>query len=81
VRDADREEVRAPVARRLGGELHVPSPCGSCRRDEAAAGPVVEPVVHETQLRRVVVHEHGGVATTFGSGSRSHSKRDLSFWS
>jgi hypothetical protein len=37
--------------------------------------------VHETQLRRVVVHEHGGVATTFGSGSRSHSKRDLSFWS
>jgi hypothetical protein len=28
--------------------------------DEPEAGPVVEPLAHEPQLRRVVAHEHGG---------------------
>jgi hypothetical protein len=28
--------------------------------DEPDAGPVVEPVAHKPQLRRVVAHEHGG---------------------
>ena len=31
-RDADREEVRAPVARRIGRDLHVPTPSASCPR-------------------------------------------------
>jgi hypothetical protein len=41
------------------GELHVPALVRHPRDDEPEAGPVVEPVVHEAQLRRVVRHEHG----------------------
>jgi hypothetical protein len=48
----DREEVRAPVSRSVGRELHVPTLVRHAGDDEAEAGPVVEPVAHETQLRR-----------------------------
>jgi hypothetical protein len=58
--EADREEVRAPVTRRVGGELHVRTLVRHAGHDEADAGLAVEPLAHEAQLRRVVAHEHGG---------------------
>jgi hypothetical protein len=60
VGDPDREEVRAPVARRVGRELDVPALVRHAGDDEPAARPGVEPLVHQAQLRRVVRHEHGG---------------------
>jgi hypothetical protein len=43
VRGADREEVRAPVARRVGRELHVPALVRHAGDDEPNPGPRVEP--------------------------------------
>jgi hypothetical protein len=60
VRDADREERRPPVARRVGGQLHVPPLVRHARDDEPDPRPRVQPVVNEPQLRRLVAHEHGG---------------------
>jgi hypothetical protein len=60
VGDADREEVRAPVARRVGRELNVPALVRHAGDDEPDAGPVIELLVDEPQLRRVVAHERGG---------------------
>jgi hypothetical protein len=60
VRDADREEVRAPVPSSVGGQQHVPPLVRHARDDEPDPRPRVQPVVNEPQLRRVVAHEHGG---------------------
>jgi hypothetical protein len=54
VSDADREEVRAPVTRRVARELYVPALVRPADDDEPDAGPVVEPLAHEPQLWRVV---------------------------
>jgi hypothetical protein len=58
--DPDREEVRPPVTRGVGGELHVPALVRHAGDDEAKAGPGVEPLVDEVQLPRTVAHEHSG---------------------
>ena len=47
VRDADREEVRAPVPGRVGGELHVPALVSHARDDKPDAGPGVQQLVNE----------------------------------
>jgi hypothetical protein len=43
----DREEVRAPVSRSVGRELHVPALVRHAGDEEADAGPVVESLAHE----------------------------------
>ena len=60
VRDPAREEVRPPVARSVGGQLHVPALVRHARDHEAHAGPVGEPAVDERQLGRLNLDEHGG---------------------
>jgi hypothetical protein len=73
VRDPDREEVRPPVPRRVVRELHVPALVGHAGDDEPDAGPVVEPLAHEPQLRRVVGHERGGERGAEGRRPRASS--------
>jgi hypothetical protein len=74
VRDADWEEVRAPVARRVGGELHVPALVRHAGDDQAETGPGVEPLMDQVQLARTVAHEHGGegVAEAAATGAEFH---------
>src|SRR5262245_311010 len=64
VRDADREEVRSPVAGRVGGELQIPTLVRHAGDDEAEPDHVVEPPVDEVQFTRTVAHEHGRERST-----------------
>jgi hypothetical protein len=60
VGDPDREEVRAPVAARVRGELHVPALVRHARDDQAEAGPGIKAVMDEIQLARAVEDQDDG---------------------
>jgi hypothetical protein len=54
------KKVRAPVAGRVGRQLHVPSLVRHARDDQAEAGPGIEPLVDQVQLAGTVAQKYGG---------------------